>query len=143
MRRVHLFLLPILFVGAASCDLLDSEEFTLPGTYLLTSIDGVSLPAPLVEEPSLRIQVWGLTLQLEADGTYRSRLELRISRNDTTVLASVRSEGDFQREGQSILLDEATVEGDRSELEILDGRTLREITALHHVLHYERVTPRR
>ena len=124
MRRIKSAALVVASLAiVSSCSTLDSitSGGLVRGTYELTSVNGVRIPAVVYQEPGYRLEVLSAAFTLEDDGTYSEAGILRETINGNTATRSSESYGYYDYYNGELTFDEST---GRRYYGTVDGTTL-------------------
>ena len=74
------------------------------GAYHLRSVDGHGLPFSIVETDSVTIQIQGRTMELQADGTFRDEVVLKVTAPRVSTTLVDRGAGTYEAGSQGLSL---------------------------------------
>jgi hypothetical protein len=93
----------LLWVPLAACDdPAGSVPAAAVGTYSLSSVNGLTLPARITDTPDLKVDILSGTLLVQANGSYRETRESRVTEPDGPRPASSFTEGTLNVSGSSL-----------------------------------------
>jgi hypothetical protein len=93
----------LLWVPLAACDdPTGSVPAAAVGTYSLSSVNGLAVPARVTDTPDLKVDILSGTLLVRANGSYRETRESLVTEPDGPRTASFFAEGTLNVSGSSL-----------------------------------------
>ena len=106
------------------------------GTYVLQTINGQPLPAPVSGDLYRTIEFVSATLTLNENGTYTGRSVVRIIEGEVVTTDPEEVTGRYTRSGSTLTLVGGP-RNDKSRIEIVNSLTLRGLDSFGSVFIYE------
>jgi hypothetical protein len=98
VKRAVIAVLSLVLLAACG-----TEPRALAGTYVLRSVDGITVPVILYEDDTEKDELLSGEVQLRDDGTFTDITAMRLTVNEEVRVDIVEAEGTWSQEGSEVV----------------------------------------